>query len=518
MTLVLGHTSSHYLSTQNNNIYRGAVFNPTSLQCTIPKTGPVKTNIIKGMIDSGSFKELEDHLQIVAEDTKLKCELYKFIHTPRLQGGFNPANCMRSIGVLHVKKKNGDIRKTVYIRYVQECFTANKNNWFEACFFLDGDNNLTSRPLYLNSKNSSSLHRIYAHMKTAFPGISNTITRSKVVVVTDLFERSVLLNNRYINYNIRTVPVYSSDYEDRLIAMYGSDVVFTTCGNSSGNKVAKIFGITTDTVTDTDTKNHIHKSKEFEGEFGDGGKVDVKVSNTGDDTSEYKFYGYKIAKIPDSDSECVVKLGILEESLVTKPLNEVSKIRVNRCKVLAIGEIVKIGTDIWYNLSHGVAKSCVHTTDFEYNLGEIVEIDDFDQDMDRVCVPGIHFYINQPLALINYSNCSNFGMIINEEDMTKADFSETGPPSYVEPPEPLNNGVKIEKSKDDFNVEYSDNSDSDEVYDLSILGLPETDAELFNPHAKSLLRLLKNKEDKEVITKKKLTSQSIGLEALDLAI
>jgi hypothetical protein len=100
---------------------------------------------------------------------------------------------------------------------------------------------------------------------------------------------------------------------------------------------------------------------------------------------EGSFIGYKKA------NGCIVKLLILEDAKRSSATT--SKCRCNKAKVLDIEnieteeKITKINSN--------------HDSNFIYRVGEIVHVDNFDNNRWNECSTGIHFFINKENA-INY--------------------------------------------------------------------------------------------------------------------
>ena len=100
---------------------------------------------------------------------------------------------------------------------------------------------------------------------------------------------------------------------------------------------------------------------------------------------EGSFVGYKKA------DDCIVKLLILEDAKRSSATT--IKCRCNKAKVLEI-------TDIETGKSVDSAYSD-YDNDFIYKVGEVVYVDNFDNDRWNECSTGIHFFMNRENA-INY--------------------------------------------------------------------------------------------------------------------
>ena len=101
---------------------------------------------------------------------------------------------------------------------------------------------------------------------------------------------------------------------------------------------------------------------------------------------EGSFIGYKIAR------GCIVKLLILEDSKRSSATS--SKCRCDKAKVLEIREI-ETGKKVDEVSSN-------YDLCFTYKAGEIVSVEDFDDNRWNECAPGIHFFINKENALNYY--------------------------------------------------------------------------------------------------------------------
>ena len=98
---------------------------------------------------------------------------------------------------------------------------------------------------------------------------------------------------------------------------------------------------------------------------------------------EGSFIGYKRA------SGCIVKLLILEDSKRSSATTV--KCRCDKAKVLDI-ERIDTGEKVEYASSN-------YDSDFIYKVGEIVKVEDFDEDRWDECSTGIHFFINKQNAI-----------------------------------------------------------------------------------------------------------------------
>ena len=100
---------------------------------------------------------------------------------------------------------------------------------------------------------------------------------------------------------------------------------------------------------------------------------------------EGNFIGYKKA------NKCIIKLLILEDSKRSSATT--AKCRCDKAKVL---EIENIETSELIN-----EITSTYNPNFVYKVGEIVTVEDFDDDRWNECAPGIHFFVNKENAL-NY--------------------------------------------------------------------------------------------------------------------
>ena len=91
------------------------------------------------------------------------------------------------------------------------------------------------------------------------------------------------------------------------------------------------------------------------------------------------FIGYKKA------SNRIIKLEITEDAKRVSATSR--KCRCNKAKVLGI-------YDYEYNLLEDKEAASDRDKDFIYRVGEIVEVENFDEDRWNECSTGIHFFIN----------------------------------------------------------------------------------------------------------------------------
>ena len=100
-------------------------------------------------------------------------------------------------------------------------------------------------------------------------------------------------------------------------------------------------------------------------------------------SEEGSFIGYKKA------NDCLIKLLILEDSKRSSATT--LKCRCDKAKVLEITDI-KTGEKI-------NSVSSKYDENFIYTVGEIVRVDDFDEDRWNECSTGIHFFVNKANAI-----------------------------------------------------------------------------------------------------------------------
>lgn len=98
---------------------------------------------------------------------------------------------------------------------------------------------------------------------------------------------------------------------------------------------------------------------------------------------EGSFIGYKKAK------DCIVKLLIMEDSKRSSATS--IKCRCDKAKVLDI-EKIDSGEKVESVPSN-------YNNDFVYKIGEIVRVDDFDENRWNECSTGIHFFMNKQNAI-----------------------------------------------------------------------------------------------------------------------
>ena len=98
---------------------------------------------------------------------------------------------------------------------------------------------------------------------------------------------------------------------------------------------------------------------------------------------EGSFIGYKKAK------NCLIKLLILEDSKRSSATS--MKCRCDKAKVL---DIIDLKTDEKIDRIESD-----YDSSFVYKVGEIVQVDDFDENRWNECTTGIHFFMNKENAL-----------------------------------------------------------------------------------------------------------------------
>ena len=89
-------------------------------------------------------------------------------------------------------------------------------------------------------------------------------------------------------------------------------------------------------------------------------------------------------------NNCLIKLLIPSDAKRSSATT--NKCRCNKAKVISI----EIPTE---HVSFNVCRS-TYDPEFIYKVGEIVSVDNFDDDRFNECAPGIHFFINKEEAIM----------------------------------------------------------------------------------------------------------------------
>ena len=109
-------------------------------------------------------------------------------------------------------------------------------------------------------------------------------------------------------------------------------------------------------------------------------------------------YGYKAA-LTELGNKCIVKLELLPNSKVATDGYQ-DKLRVNIAMVVGIFEY-----DLSLKYTQMLTKAySIHDNSFMYYIGDIVSVNNFNNDLRRVCVPGIHFFTTQEDAIRFHEN------------------------------------------------------------------------------------------------------------------
>jgi hypothetical protein len=166
------------------------------------------------------------------------------------------------------------------------------------------------------------------------------------------------------------------------------------------------------------------------------------------------IYGYKAVK-DAKGNKTLLEIKLLEDSKVASCVTERTKFRTDKALATKLwtlgavqGEVKLIPT------MEVIAFSCVHTTKLiTYTVGELISAEDFDSDLSKVCVPGIHFCLNTKDAL-------RFHDIKEVSRVELMDFKEHLTPMIDE------NGdhARAEEDAEDVNINFEDylNSKIDE--------------------------------------------------------
>ena len=247
-------------------------------------------------------------------------------------------------------------------------------------------------------------------------------------------------------------------YIDKFIYRYGNDV-------STKKKTIKDEKVEYTEIKYTKLNNN--EDVEMEWVINNNNKLEVKTN--GSKIPNKIIYGYKAVKSLNSEP-CIAKLQLLPESKVATADNK--KMRTDKVKVLGIFKINIDEDKISYDIDNEIttATSSVHPSEFMYNKGEIAYESNFDPDLSKVCVPGIHFVFSQEDALkfhkidnkliSNYDALEEYGRLDNLIDddnvnKIKVNFDES---------------EHEDKSKDEMKDEKKE-AESNYVYKSSDIGI-----------------------------------------------
>ncbi len=174
--------------------------------------------------------------------------------------------------------------------------------------------------------------------------------------VMDCIKEAEYLNVDLPKFTKTKVFVYNEEYGNLLRERYGADVHFRRCG---------FFGDMIATVTDffrgSDYKKkgevaYRDKDVQLAVNSDDEELIITKTSVAEKEIPKFVLFGYKVCDLAQG-GECVVKLGIPEGARLAGARD--SKLRCDKCTVLAIGRIVKVQNfvnrasyDVWYDFFH----------------------------------------------------------------------------------------------------------------------------------------------------------------------
>jgi hypothetical protein len=138
----------------------------------------------------------------------------------------------------------------------------------------------------------------------------------------------------------------------------------------------------------------------FDGDIDENNKLKVLTDQF---TPDGFVYGFKVAKTMKGEP-CIVKLMIPRGARVACHVND-TKIRCDKAWVVGVfkfeydedtqtvtyGKMISVARSFYYKekVSDGNAP------EFLYRVGDMIEVKDFEPDLGRVCVPGIHFFFSQ---------------------------------------------------------------------------------------------------------------------------
>lgn len=323
-----------------------------------------------------------------------------------------------------IRMNNTTIRVCVYnfdsdYHSVHISFKVNISDNYEIGLVYDSAHNMVRRPKFFNDNLKYKCVEYLA-------GFIKPLPQNKYFACDSISKKNIATLRDYRNYI--DIPKYTpasafdipSDYE-HLYVIDREAKILNVIVKYDIVKYAEINHNTTlicpegceselgDIDINEDEVSVLYETDNTEIEF--NGNNNILVKSTNSTSPNYTLMGYKIAHLEGTTKKCILKLGIPEDALFTKNIHECSKMRMDKCTVLAIAEIIINGNTLSYDFSPNIASS-MHESSFKYVLGEEVYERDFDNDMYNTCSKGIHFFLHQQDAL----KYGNYKQVVNQND------------------------------------------------------------------------------------------------------
>ena len=219
---------------------------------------------------------------------------------------------------------------------------------------------------------------------------------ANLVFILDVFKRVAFKNCRFMGCRFRTNRFVECDFYDCVFYDCHFNDLYLYKSNFFNTKVisSNIYGL----LEYNDQGKNFAESTFVQLCPKNRGFVGWKKAVVGE-------YGLPPRLITKSAHQCLVKLWIPEDAITVNSCER--KCRCNKAKVLEItnldnGKHIRMAYSIYASdLSIPIRWSAAEYEPFPYMVGEEVFPDYFDDDVNRVCANGIHFFLNKQDA-INY--------------------------------------------------------------------------------------------------------------------
>lgn len=272
------------------------------------------------------------------------------------------------------------------------------------------------RPLIPNVVGESWWGEPYAPIwKTRLPKCCNVSKWRDIEKIDQVLRKYERRENYLKRWNILEDDDKGSKIETSWIAIWGRKK------NRKKTRIVSSTSKSNDKPTSVTVGVYEGNKMEMERTVDDKNRVKIKRGKQ--EQTEKDVYIYKAA-LTRGDMPCIIKLIVPEDAKIAIAQEE-SKVRVSKAIVIAIvpftrkfikmiGKILPIDAEVDINVEFPVvyeeivydfetkiqsAYSMVHKDALIYREGEEISVPDFDGDLEKVCVPGIHGYFTQYEAL-----------------------------------------------------------------------------------------------------------------------
>lgn len=281
--------------------------------------------------------------------------------------------------------------------------------------------------------NLDSINQLFDRINDCFDNmvVESQINLENISTSTELVQLFTYKLTEFLNRDITKIPACFVGWPTVINTKDGYRIEITELGLFGGKlrKIRRFYK--KDTVKKRVISYHDPKTDNMlDAEIDDQNRLKIYETIEGRERLLSCGMGYKLAVTRDEHRDyCVVVLQIPEMSKVAAGDNYCTKLRTDLAVVLSIHKLIINEDSISIDEEKiPSARSCITKLDGKrlvYHSGRQVVAKEFDPSLEKVCVPGIHFFLTIE-DIVKYLDGSGFNMFNLTNDFTVKNKSALG--------------------------------------------------------------------------------------------